>query len=743
MFEYDHQRISSSVKSTVRTPYVLGLFLIFGLTRTQPAQGSDTDSRASAAVAKMSIDEQIRLLHGPMAVPIFNTQPPVGAVPGAGFIPGVKRLAIPNLTETDASLGVGYVGGMRHDGATALPSGMALGATWSPETSYRSGVTIGSEAKAKGFNVMLAGGANLIRDPRNGRTFEYLSEDPLLTGMLAGASIRGIQSNHIVSTIKHFALNDQETGRKGADVTISDAAARESDLLAFELGIEVGQPGAVMCSYNLVNGSHACASDYLLNKVLKTDWRYRGWVMSDWGAVTSATDALNGLDQESGEQLDRNVYFGSSLEDLAKKDPNTARRVADMATRIVRSLYATGADTDRPATTPIDYERDARVAEETEKQGMVLLRNTGILPLQGAITKIAVIGGYADTGVLSGGGSSQTQGEGGPAATVPHGGTSPFASLLSEAYQRSNPLLAIKARAGDAEVTFRDGRYTSEAISLAKSSDVVIIFATQWMSEGLDVPDLSLPAGQDALIESVVAVNPHTIVVLETGGPVLTPWLSKTAAVLEAWYPGARGAEAIASVLFGETNPSGRLPVTFPASTDQLPRPKLDGSDRIEPNFLGETDGKSLHIDYNVEGSDVGYRWFARTGARPQFPFGFGLSYTRFEESGLRLHTQGAVVSAKVVVTNAGARAGSEVVQIYLTGRAGLRARRLVGFQKIQLRPGETSDINIRIDPRLLAGWSGNDWIVRAGDYTFSIGKDSEHLEAAAVVHLSTHHIAP
>ncbi|HEX9473481.1 MAG TPA: glycoside hydrolase family 3 N-terminal domain-containing protein, partial [Steroidobacteraceae bacterium] len=243
----------------------------------------DPDARAAAVLAQMRPDERTILTVGVMALPFADPAPiPPGAVIGAGFVPGIPRLQVPPLKETDASLGVAWVLGSRHDGATALPSGLAMGATWNLELMRTGGAMIGSEARSKGFNVLLAGGMNLMRDPRNGRTFEYLGEDPLHTGLMSGAAVSGIQSTHVISTVKHFALNGQETGRKVASSNLSDAAARESDLLAFQIAIEQGHPGAVMCAYNKVNQAHACGSDYLLNQVLKGAWAYPGWVMSDW-----------------------------------------------------------------------------------------------------------------------------------------------------------------------------------------------------------------------------------------------------------------------------------------------------------------------------------------------------------------------------------------------------------------------------------------------------------------------------
>lgn len=690
--------------------------------------------RAEATVKAMKPDEKLILTHGIMALPFFGGTMPAEAVPGAGYIAGVPRLAIPALTESDASLGVAWVGGLRHDGATALPSGLAQAASWNPDVLYAGGAAIGQEARAKGFNVLLAGGVNLMRDPRNGRTFEYLAEDPLLSGVLVGAAIRGIQSNHIISTIKHFALNGQETGRKYADATISESAARASDLLAFQIGIEQGHPGSVMCAYNRVHGEQACSSDWLLNQVLKRDWGWQGFVMSDWGAVPGAEAALHGLDQQSGEQLDKAVFLGSALAPRLA-DPVWSKRVDDMNRRVLTAIYAAGLDAQpvKPGGS-IDFAAHAEVAGDAARQGIVLLRNTGVLPLAGSAKSIAVIGGYADTGVLSGAGSSQVQGEGGPAAVRPFGGQGPFAALMNQQYHRSVPLKAIKAAAPDATVTFRDGRYIADAVEKAKQADVAIVFATEWRAEGLDQPDLSLPDGQDALIAAVAAANPHTIVVLETGGPVLMPWLDKTAAVIEAWYPGARGGEAIASVLFGQTNPGGRLPVTFPASLDQLPRPKLDGSDWVEPNFAGDAEhGRDqLKVNYDIEGADVGYRWFARKGLKPLFPFGFGLSYTSF--AGSALATDGT--KASFTLTNTGARAGDDVGQVYLVSRAGKPERRLVGFRRVTLAPGQAQKIEVSIDQRLLADWKDGAWQRPAGAYVFALADNAADAGQAVTVTL-------
>ena len=712
------------------------------------AQSQDPAALAAATEAQMTDDERVILTNGVMPLPFFPGTPvPEGSVPGAGFIPGIPRLGIPNLTETDASLGVSYVMGLRgKEGATALPSGTAMGATWNAELLRQGGVMIGGEARAKGFNVLLAGGVNLMRDPRNGRTFEYLGEDPLHSGLLGGAAIAGIQSNNIISTIKHFALNGQETARHSVNSIISDASARESDLLAFQIAIEKGQPGSVMCAYNRVNGAQACGSDYLLNQVLKKDWGYKGFVMSDWGAVHSLDFAIKGLDQQSGAQLDPKVFFGDELKAAADNDPAYRERLTDMNRRILYAIYAAGLDKNpvQPGGV-IDRKANAAVAETVAKQGIVLLRNRGsALPLATSAKSIAVIGGYADTGILSGGGSSQVHSDGGAVATVSLGGSGPFSALISEQYHRgSSPLDAIKSRAKNAKVTFRTGFYITDAVESAKKADVAIVFANQWQTEGLDQPDLSLPRGQDALIAAVAAANPNTIVVLQTGSAVTMPWLDQTAAVVEAWYSGTQGGEAIASVLFGETNPSGRLPITFPASTNDLPRPKLDGSDAVEPDFQGRSGADlKLEANFDIEGSDLGYRWNAREGKKALFPFGFGLSYTSFSHSGLKI-SAGKTINATFAVTNNGAKAGADVPQLYLVSANGQNKLRLAAFDRVELSAGASKTITVTIEPRILAEWERGKWNIAAGLYGFALGTSAEALGPIQMVKLGARSWGP
>jgi beta-glucosidase len=609
---------------------------------------------------------------------------------------------------------------------------------------------IGSEARAKRFNVMLAGGINLTRDPWGGRNFEYLGEDPLLAGALAGESIRGIQSNHIVSTIKHFALNAQETGRFVSDAKIGEAALRESDLLAFELAIERGKPGSVMCAYMSVNGDFACENAFLLNTVLKQDWAYPGWVMSDWGAVHSTVKAArNGLDQQSGGELDTHPFFRADLRKAVERGELPLARLDDMTRRILNGMFSAGV-MDAPvveAPQPIDNAKNADVAQRAAEAAIVLLKNEkNLLPFAKSAKRIVLIGGHADVGVLSGGGSSQVRSNGGAPVEIPLKDGAP-ASFSRMTWHASSPLAAIRALAPNATVTYLDGSDPAAAASAARSADLALVFATQWTTEAADPDDgIELPGNQNALVEAIAAANPRTVVVLETGGPVRMPWLARVPAVLAAWYPGQRGGEAIARVLFGEVNPSGRLPITFPADVGQAPRPVTPGIEQVRNSPDHGTDAraiKPLSIDYMV-GSDVGYRWYARQGHKPAFPFGYGLSYTRFAYANLKV-SGGAALTVSFDVTNRGKREGADVPQLYVTPATGSRPLRLAGFERVTLKPGETRRITLIAEPRIVADYDTAQpgWHLAAGTYRVAIARDAGQPVLTGAADLQERRLAP
>ena len=704
---------------------------------TKPASSGVAQARARGIVATLTLDEKLALVHG-LFPPFAKGKSPNELIPSAGHVDGVPSKGVPLVRETDASLGVAnQVEQRKGDVATALPSSLATAASFDPQIAHDGGAMIGSEARAKRFNVMLGGGVNLTRDPWNGRNFEYLGEDPLLAGTMAGAHIAGIQSNHVASTVKHFALNSQETGRMVLDARIDEKALRMSDLLAFEIAIEQGRPGSVMCAYNKINGDWACENKHLLTDVLRRDWGYQGWVMSDWGAVHSTVKAAEaGLDQESGQELDKAIYFGAPFEVAVKSGEIPMARLDEMVVRYLTGLIETGAyDAPAPeAAQKIDYVAHAAVAQRAAEAGIVLLKNEGgLLPLLATAKTIAVIGGHADVGVLSGGGSSQVRSVGGVPIEIPlsSGAAASFARVT---YHASSPLKALRAALPKARIVFVDQQDVAGAAKAAREADVAIVFATQWTTEAQDVSTLDLPYHQDDLIAAVANAQPNTVAVLETGGPVLMPWLARVPAVVQAWYPGQRGGEAIADILTGRVNPSGRLPITFPAAASQAPRAAPVGLDLLNnveaqaaanPATASDHELQSFPIDY-VEGSDVGYRWYERQGQTPLFPFGHGLSYTSF---GYRnpVVTGGRTLSVSFEVVNAGTRVGTDVPQIYVA-RAGSKApMRLAGFVRVTLKPGESRRITLTAAPRVVADYDTSlpGWRIAGGVYKVALARDA------------------
>jgi beta-glucosidase len=709
--------------------------------QAQPSRGRpwldsrlSPDQRAAAAVRHMTTDEKLRLVLGYFGTDQDSKKyeaPPEARYGSAGFVPGIPRLGIPPQWQTDAGVGVATQGASstKRD-RTSLPSGMATAATWNPDLAFQGGRMIGAEARASGFNVMLAGGVDLVRDPRNGRNFEYGGEDPLLAGTIVGSEIAGIQSNHIISTTKHYALNDLETGRDYHDARIDPAAARMSDLLAFQFAIERGDPGSVMCSYNRVNGDFACENRWLLTDVLRGAFGFTGYVMSDWGAVHSTEKAaLAGLDQESGWPFDDAPYFGAPLKAAIAAGRVPRARLDEMATRILRPMFAHGlVDDPVPASAPIDYVANAAVTQADAEQGIVLLKNEGnILPLGGNVHTIVVMGSHADKGVLAGSGSSLVYPRGGNA--VP--GIAPTGWPGPVLYDPSSPVQALKALRPNDQISFVDGSDPAAAAAAAKAADIVIVFAHQWTGESFDAP-LQLADGQDGLIEAVIASNPRTAVVLETGGPVLMPWAARVPAIVEAWYPGTAGGKAIANVLTGAVNPSGHLPVTFPLTESQLPRPVRPGT--------GLADKQMFSIDYS-EGAAVGYKWFDAHNLQPLFPFGFGLSYTRFDYGpATATANPDGTVSVQFAVRNAGQRPGKDVAQVYVSPatRGWEAPKRLGGFQKVDLAPGAAQTVSVTIDPRLLATFdnASQQWRIAPGSYRVLIGESSRDIRQTVAVNL-------
>ncbi len=626
--------------------------------------------------------------------------------------------------------------------ATALPSAETMAATWDPVLSYETGAMIGGELRSMGFNMSLGSGINLIREPRDGRTFEYKGEDPLLAGTLAGQELKAEKALHLITDVKHYAVNDQDDGRTTVNSVIGKRAMRESDLLAFQIALKDSGAGAVMCAYNKINGTYACENDYTLG-VLKKDFGFKGFVVSDWGATQSTVKAaMAGLDIE----MPGSESFGEPLKKAVQNGEVPMSRLDDMVHRILRTEFDSGiVDNPRQPQSP-DVMRGFEVAQKVEERGAVLLKNDhNLLPLSASsIRSIAVIGGHADVGVMSGGGSSQVSPAGGnPVPPPPEIANNPMTYFEVATYHRSAPLKGIREKAPAAVVKFDPGTDPATAAALAKASQIAIVFAVQHASEGMDLPNLSLPDKQDSLIEAVAAANPNTIVVLETGGAVLMPWIDKVAGVVEAWYPGIRGSEAIANLLFGNVNPSGKLPITFPKSEADLPHPKHVDAPKPDaqnpaPKLSGFPDmiavfmqvGPTFDVVYD-EGLKVGYKWYDAEKKPVLFPFGFGLSYTTFAYSGLSVTPDDSTM-IMFTVKNTGKLSGIETAQIYasLPEAAGEPPKRLVGWAKVELAPGESKQVSVTVSRDRLTVFDEvtDSWKLASGKYSIMVGGSSRDL---------------
>jgi beta-glucosidase len=698
------------------------------------------DERADLVIAQMTLDEKISMVHGAGFLMMGPTEPSiVRSNGGGGFVPGIERLGIPDLNMDDSSVGVG--GGARKGRySTALPSTLALASSWDLKLAHEYGSLIGRELSNQGYNVSLAGGVDIAREPRNGRNFEYQGEDPILAGNMDAQLIEGIQGQGVVGDIKHYAVNDEETGRYFSNSIMDKRAMREADLLAFEIGVKQAHPGMVMCSYNLVNGDYACENNYLLNDVLKKDWGFQGWVVSDWFATHSAAKAaMAGLDQEQPGFS----FFGEPLKKAVESGEVPLARLNDMVHRILRTEFAIGIVDNPPKMSVPDVFGGLDFAQHAAERSMVLLKNANHqLPLHAAtVHSIAVIGSHADAGVLSGAGSAQVDPEGGNAVPQDVRPGDIAAIFTTKVWHHSSPLKAIEEHAPHARVTFASGDVPDAAVDLAKSSDVVILFVNQHAHEGGDLATLALPDHQDELVAAVSAANPHTVVVVESGNAVLMPWLDHVSAVVETWYPGIRGAQALANILFGDVNPSGKLAVTFPKTEQDLPHPVLPAPPGPTPSPLDGITNKMPPFDIQyTEGLKAGYKWFDAENKQPLFPFGFGLSYTTYTYSDLKA-TAGDSLDVTWKVRNTGTRAGSEIAQVYLSfpSSAGEPPKRLVGWEKVDLKPGETKTVNITVDPLYLSIFDveANHWKIEPGEYTVMAGSSSRDLPLRATVKLN------
>jgi beta-glucosidase len=699
------------------------------------------DERADLVVKEMTLDEKVSMLHGTGMVGLGPMSPlAVKSNGGAGYVVGVPRLGIPAIQISDAAYGV-RSSGENGRYSTALPANVGATASWDLAAAYQYGALIARELRAQGYNMSLGGGINLAREPRDGRTFEYMGEDPLLAGKMVGQVMKAEQAEHVIGDIKHYALNDQENGRNAVNVNIDKRSMRESDLFAFEIGVRESNVAAVMCSYNRVNGDYACENKYLLTDVLKKDWNFKGFVVSDWqGTHSTAKASAAGLDHEEPTE----IFYGDAMKKAVESGKVPAAELDDHVHRILRSMFASGVVDDPPIKSVVDVHGGFDVAQRIEEQSIVLLRNErSLLPLDASkIASIAVIGAHSDVGMISGGGSAQVDPPGGNAIMPPGQGRTTWQAHI---WFPTSPLKAIQDASPQAKVRYDPGTDVASAGLLAKAADVAIVFAYQWESEGMDLDSLSLPEHQDALIAKVAAANPRTIVVLETGSPVTMPWADHVGSILEAWYGGSRGAEALARVIFGDVNPSAKLPITFPRSDADLPhpiivKPPLASTTHDEPDAWRKIAAglPAFQITYD-EGLKVGYKWYDAEHKEVLFPFGFGLSYTTYSYSDLKV-SGGKPVRLSFKVTNTGHRDGAEIAEIYaaLPESAGEPPKRLVGWSKVKLDAGQSKDIEIEVDPEYLSIFNVDKdaWQLVPGDYTFLVGGSSQSLPLKESVNL-------
>ncbi|MEV5574097.1 glycoside hydrolase family 3 C-terminal domain-containing protein [Spirillospora sp. NPDC052269] len=634
-------------------------------------RGLPAERRADALVAALTGDEKLALLAGDDLVGPLRAAD--DARYRAGTVHGVPRLGIPDLYLVDAgSMGV------KQGPNTALASGLSLAATFDPKAARQAGAVVADEAVHHGNDVVLGPAVDIMRTARGGRTFEAYGEEPLLTSRMGASWIQSVQSKGLIAEVKHFPANNQEANRYSVNAVVSERALHEVYLPPFESAVRDAKVGSVMCGYNLVNGLPSCSNTPLLDGVLRKQWGFTGFVVSDWllGAKDTVGSMKAGLDLEMpiGVQYSPPA-LGSALQDgkITWADVDARLRAR------FRTLFAFGVfDRARPANDGhIDYTAHGRTAQQLSEQGITLLKNTGgVLPLKSG-SKIAVIGGPAAQ-MRSGIGSAYVK----PVSTV-------------------TPLKGLTTRAGAKNVTYQSGKDVAAAVKAARAAKVAVVFVADARAEDADVKCLTLRCGdgklgdQDALVAAVAKANPNTVVVLQTGGPVLTPWAGKVRGIMESWYAGGRGGTAIARVLFGDVDPGGRLPVTFPAAEKQAP---ISGNPAQYP-------GAGNTVRYGEE-LLVGYRHYDAKGYVPAFPFGYGLSYTGFKFSALKMSRTGV----SVTVTNTGKRRGYAVPQLYLglpsSKAVPEPAKQLRGFGKISLAPGASARVTFPLDARAFSYWN-------------------------------------
>ena len=647
--------------------------------------GATATDRATQIVSQMTLDEKILSLHGIQDSSNFRT------------VPGVPRLGIPALNITNGPAGVTN-GGPGHQGlATALPAPISLASTWDTNLARQYGVVIGKEAKALANGFLEGPDINIARVPQNGRNFEAFGEDPYLVGQISASQIAGIQSQGIIAEAKHYAGNNQELNRATINDVIDERTLREIYLPAFETNVKQGRAGAVMCAYNKVNGPYSCENDVLMNQILKGEWMFNGFITSDFGAVHSTVEsAMSGLDVE----MPTGIYFTTALRTAVQMGQVPMAAIDDKLIRRFATMIRFGIFDNPPVNQPVPAQADGVIARQIAEAGMVLLKNDGgILPLKATqLHSIALIGPYAARAKTGGGGSSLVV----PAYTV-------------------DPLPGLKSRVGPSVgITLTTDSNVAQAVALALSADVAIVMVGDDEAEGADHA-LTLSGFQNQLVQLVAEANPRTIVVLKSGSAILMPWVKNVPAILEAWYPGEEDGNAVAAVLFGDVNPSGKLPMTFPVNLTDLPA-----------NTPAQYPGVNGVANYS-EGVFVGYRHFDARNIEPLFPFGHGLSYTSFSYGNLATTTSGENTFVDFDVTNDGDVAGTETVQLYVgmpSDPVPQPPQQLKAFQRVALQPHQTAHVHLTLDLRAFSYWDivRHAWVVAPGAHRFTVGSSSRDI---------------
>jgi beta-glucosidase len=650
---------------------------------------SPIPQRVSQLLSKMSASQEVTLLTG------------ASGSSYVGFTPAIGSLCIPALNLQDGPAGVGD----NMNGVTQLPAPVGVAASWDTAAEQLYGQVIGSEQVSKGTTIDLGPTINIVRDPRWGRAFESVGEDPYLNGTLGAANIQGVQSTGNLAQVKHLAVYNQETNRNTSadNAIVSTRTLQEMYLPAFQTAVQQGAASSVMCSYSVINGTYACENPYIMTTALRQQFGFGGFVTSDWSATHSTAASANaGLNQD---MPGNDGYYGNALTSAVSGGSVSKSTLDSLTSQVLTEMFTFGLFDKPPTGSPAQTATSAAhvtAARQLSQEGTVLLKNSGsVLPFASSTSSIAVIGTDASTSPLTAGGGS---------AAVNSSGT-------------VTPLQGIAARAGSSiKVSYDDGSSNSSAAALAASSSVAVVFVSSFQSEGSDLGSIDLSSSQNSLISAVAAANSHTIVVLNTGSAVTMPWLSSVAGVFEAWYPGQEDGNAIAALLFGDANPSGHLPVTFPQSLSQVPA-----------NTAAQWPGSGGTVQYS-EGLNVGYRWYDANKITPLFPFGYGLSYTSFSFSNLTVGAlaKGGAATVTATVTNTGSRAGADVAQLYVTDPAasGEPPKQLEGFARVDLLPGQSKTVTFQLNQRNLQYWNASTsaWATSTGNYTVSVGDSAAQL---------------